>query len=130
MILGRNDIGKLRLRTKLTEAKSVFETSPYPSQQEIAKRHLAVLQEEYKALTGEYAEEFLIKEEEFVNGTNTEEFNRLVSKLVDHELEELESEEEEGISKESCQKIKDYLVQNKLYVASEKKEGVVKPTNE
>lgn len=60
MILGKSDIGKLRLKTKLAEAKSVLETSQYPSQQEIAKKQLAMLQEEYKELTGEYATEFLI----------------------------------------------------------------------
>ena len=63
MILGKSDIGKLRLKTKLTEAKSVLESSPYTSQQEIAKKQLEMLQEEYKALTGEYAVDFLLKEE-------------------------------------------------------------------
>jgi len=72
MILGKSDIGKLRLKTKLTEAKSILESSPYPSQQEVAKKQLEMLQEEYKALTGEYATEFLIKEEqsEGVYGNN------------------------------------------------------------
>jgi len=72
------------------------------------------------------------KEEDFVNGTNTEEFNILVSKLVDHELEEFEEEdaEEKGITKDDCQKIKDYLVQNKLYVAPEKEEGEEKTDGE
>ena len=64
------------------------------------------------------------KEEVFVNGTNPEEFYKLVSELVDHELAELETEEEAGITKEACQKIKDYLVQNNFYVAPpEKPEG-------
>lgn len=61
------------------------------------------------------------EEEEFVNGTNTEEFHILVSKLIDHELAEIEGGEEEYM-KETCEKIKDYLIQNKFYVPSEKKE--------
>lgn len=66
--------------------------------------------------------EMIKEEEEFVNGTNTEEFNKLVSQLVDHELTELAAgEEESGINTELVQKIKDYLVQNNLYVASEEK---------
>jgi hypothetical protein len=62
------------------------------------------------------------EEEDYVNGTNPEEFYKLVSQLVDHELEELETEDEAGITKEACQKIKDYMVQNKYYVEPEKKE--------
>lgn len=70
-------------------------------------------------------ESFLFEDE--VNGTTTEEFNRLVSELVDHELAEIESGEEEKeevkFSKKACQKIKDYLVANNLYVAKEKSEN-------
>jgi hypothetical protein len=69
------------------------------------------------------------KEEEYVNGTNTEEFHKLVSELVDHELAEIEGGEEEFL-KETCEKIKDYLVQNKLYVAKEKEEVVKQEMNE
>ena len=64
------------------------------------------------------------EEEEYVNGTSTEEFNKLVSELVDHEIKELEAgEKEEGISMEILKKIKDYLVQNGFYVGKEKEEG-------
>lgn len=62
------------------------------------------------------------EEEDFVNGTNSQEFYKLVSQLVDHEIKELETEKEPCITKEECEKIKDYLVQNKLYVEPEKKE--------
>jgi hypothetical protein len=69
------------------------------------------------------------EEEEFVNGTNSQEFYKLVSELIDHEIAECEGGEE-GEMHDTCKKIKDYLVQNNLYVASEKKEDESKPTNE
>jgi len=72
-------------------------------------------------------------EEVFVNGTNSQEFYKLVSELIDHEIAECEGGEE-GEMEETCKKIKDYLVTNKLYVAPEKEEGAgedeEKPTNE
>ena len=78
MILGKSDIGKLRLKTKLTEAKTIFESSPYTSQKEAAKKQLELLQEEYKDLTGEYASEFLITEnsKEGVYGNNVKYINQ------------------------------------------------------
>jgi hypothetical protein len=76
-------------------------------------------------------EHFLIEkeEEEFVNGTNSQEFYKLVSELVDHEIKECEGGEE-GEMGETCKKIKDYLVQNSLWVAPEEKEGDKKKEGE
>jgi hypothetical protein len=62
-------------------------------------------------------EAFLLEFEEEEEDEDMDEFfYMLISKLVDHELAELETETEDGITKEECQKIRDYLVQNDCYV--------------
>jgi hypothetical protein len=54
-MIGKKDIEILRLKTRIEECKSILETAtPYASQKESAKQHLDLLQEEYKALTGEF----------------------------------------------------------------------------
>jgi len=62
-MIGKKDIEMLRLKTRLAECKQVFETSPYASQKEVAKNTLDSLQEDFKTLTGDYASDYLIKEE-------------------------------------------------------------------
>lgn len=61
-MLGKRDIEKLRLKTRLSECKMVIESTVYPSQKEAAKKQLDLLQEEFKAISGEYATEYLLKE--------------------------------------------------------------------
>lgn len=54
----RKEIEKLRLKTRMSEAFTATKL-PYPTQREYAINQLSALQEEYKALTGEYLKEFV-----------------------------------------------------------------------
>jgi len=73
-MIGKKDIELLRLKTRLAECKQVLETSPYASQQTVAKNTLDNLQEQYKEITGEYAADYLMvvenNEESFPTSAN------------------------------------------------------------
>ena len=71
MMLNRNEVDKIRRKTIMSEAYHVSLTSAYQSIRDNARLKLKFLQEEYKAAFGEYAEEFLIKE----NLNESEELN-------------------------------------------------------
>jgi len=57
----KRQLEELRLKTKMSEAFTASRT-PYPRQAEQAKQQLSSLQEAYKAMTGEYAKEYMIVE--------------------------------------------------------------------
>ena len=54
----KREIETIRLKTLIA---NMFEatTSPYPKQKEAAINNLAALQEDFKALTGEYCEQYI-----------------------------------------------------------------------
>lgn len=69
-MIGKKDIELLRLKTRLAECKEVLETSPYASQQTVAKNTLQDLQEQYKEISGEYANDYLVVTERFSSHAN------------------------------------------------------------
>lgn len=53
-MIGAKQIELMRLKTRMTEAHEATK-SMYPSMRDGARKHLAQLQEQYKSMTGEYA---------------------------------------------------------------------------
>lgn len=100
-------IDKIRLRTKMSEMKHVFSTTPYKSTKDNAKAHMSMLQEEYRSICGEYAEDLKIVENVNEDGS----FHNINVTLSKFEMTDLElalnlaiktSEEAVGMSKEKA----------------------------
>lgn len=62
-MMQKRDIEKLRMKTVMSESLSLVKNSPYQSIRDNAALKLKFLQEEFKAIFGEYSEEHVLENE-------------------------------------------------------------------